>query len=301
MNYKAILYYLIGPSYSGKSTWAQERADSLKAVVVSSDAIRAKLWGDESIQREPEKVFNEMRRNTEYHLSQGTNVIYDATNLKVGHRINFLDQIKKIKDIKKVAILFTPELSVLLDRQKHRSRFVSEEVIKKQIRSFDPPYYGEGWDSILCMDFPENKNLEDFFQENYDEPHDNPHHSLSIGEHMETCWRIANHITEGKLVHPALFFAARYHDIGKFFTKTFTNMKGETTEIAHYYDHENVGAYFILNYYTGPNRLMVAALVRYHMAPYHYGEKKLKQLKRILGEQMYSLLLTLHECDKAAH
>ena len=78
-------------------------------------------------------------------------------------------------------------------------------------------------------------------------------------------------------------------------------MKGEKTDIAHYYNHENVGAYFILNYYTGPNRLMVAALVRYHMAPYYYGEKKMKQLKRILGEQAYSLLLVLHECDRATH
>ena len=78
--------------------------------------------------------------------------------------------------------------------------------------------------------------LESFNQEN-------SHHSLSLGEHLDkTAAYAKSHWPTNKNVQ----LAAIIHDIGKYFTKTFYNMKGEKTEEAHYYGHENYGTYIFL-------------------------------------------------------
>ena len=47
-----------------------------------------------------------------------------------------------------------------------------------------------------------------------------------------------------------MLLAARYHDIGKFYTKSFWNSKTKTNgEKAHYYGHENWSAYLVLSSY----------------------------------------------------
>ena len=72
---------------------------------------------------------------------------------------------------------------------------------------------------------------------------DNPNHSLTASEHMHKTWDYAFRQAEGDII---LEVAAAHHDIGKYLTKTFVNRKGETTEVAHYYGHQNVGAYLLL-------------------------------------------------------
>jgi hypothetical protein len=48
-----------------------------------------------------------------------------------------------------------------------------------------------------------------------------------------------------------LSFPAKYHDIGKEATKAFFDMKGNATEIAHYYNHQNVSSYEIISHIGG--------------------------------------------------
>lgn len=67
--------------------------------------------------------------------------------------------------------------------------------------------------------------------------------------------------------------AAKYHDIGKLYTKTFVNFKGEETKEAHYYGHECFGAYLYLvmakyKDYKDNNltkSMYIANLINWHM------------------------------------
>ena len=87
-------------------------------------------------------------------------------------------------------------------------------------------------------------------------------------------------------------YAAYYHDVGKLFTQSI-----DKNDIAHYYGHENIGAYIVLNL---TNSLLAATLVNYHMKPYTSEPEKTLWRDRA-GEQLWQQLLALHECDELAH
>ena len=81
---------------------------------------------------------------------------------------------------------------------------------------------------------------------------------------------------------------------GKAYTKTFTNRKGETTEIAHYYDHQAVGAW--ISYGFARHSITLAWLISTHMAPF-INQKYFNSLDPLYKHWIE----TLHEADKAAH
>lgn len=89
--------------------------------------------------------------------------------------------------------------------------------------------------------------------------------------------------------------AALFHDYGKLFTQSFDEY-GE----AHYYNHENVGAYLYAA--ANPNYigLATAFYINYHMMLYNpqLSEEKLKEK---LGVTTLYFLKMLHEADISAH
>ena len=85
---------MIGVSGSGKSTFAKNWAKQLDGVWLSSDAIRAELWGDENDQQHPETVFRIMNKRLMAALGEDLNVIYDATNLSAKRRRALVSQIR---------------------------------------------------------------------------------------------------------------------------------------------------------------------------------------------------------------
>jgi len=111
-------------------------------------------------------------------------------------------------------------------------------------KSINIPMLYEGWDSINIIwntdgyDFDTNvlfngeNGLNKIDQEN-------PHHTLTIGKHCLKTFQICEELIDDF----ELNMAAMYHDIGKKFCKAFKNSKGEDTETAHYYNHNNVSAY----------------------------------------------------------
>ena len=133
-------------------------------------------------------------------------------------------------------------------------------------------------------------------------PHHNSHHELNIDEHMNKTSNICKFLTENKVLREA----ALYHDLGKFFCKNFDTLEDRTSE-AHYYGHQNAGAYFYLNDLAnlGDNGigycLEVAVLIQYHMEPFLRNEKGLERLEKLLGYNLFCDLMQLHQCDKLAH
>ena len=96
-----------------------------------------------------------------------------------------------------------------------------------------------------------------------------------------------------------LIIAASLHDVGKKFVKAFKNSRGEPSEIAHFYNHHNVGSYFAIGYDETlglhiKQRALIYWLINVHMDPF------LKtKYSTALPDELSKLLDTFHQCDLA--
>ena len=284
---------LCGIAGAGKSTFARNLADLRGYEICSSDAIRGELWGDESDQREPNKVFSVMLQRTRAALSQGRSIIYDATNIEEKYRLQILQQISTFNCHKTcVVIIERPEVCVA--RQDLRERKVPEYVIWRQIKKFQTPHYCEGWDKIIIINANAYNNEENEVEiekiHNFDQK--NPHHSLTLDVHMAMACAHAVKQGYGEIVANA----ALLHDFGKIYTQIFD--KG----VAHYYNHENVSAYFyfLLTCGTSRDAIETSWLIAHHM-DFFKGERYMKKLKARVPGKLYTALEQLHDCDLEAH
>lgn len=140
---------LIGLPGSGKSTWAQDyvRNNNKNITILSSDAYRKEMFGDESIQRDPKKVFTKLANDAKKLLSEGKSIIIDATNVTPKSRKTFIDIAKQFQCFVIAQVfLTTPELCK--QRNGLRNRKVPEEVIDNMSKKFTLPRYEEGFDII---------------------------------------------------------------------------------------------------------------------------------------------------------
>ena len=294
------LITLIGVSGVGKSTFAKQLKDAGEIdLIISSDALRAELFGDENEQSRNNELFNELHNRIREALKEGKRVCYDATNLSSKRRIGFLKNLSDL-DIVKECIVLIASFDLCAFSQLNRERQVPVDVIKKQIKQFKCPYWYEGWDDIRII-LRDNVSKYAYMSMN-NMPHNNSHHELNIDEHMNKTFNICKFLTENKVLREA----ALYHDLGKFFCKEFDMFEDGISE-AHYYGHQNAGAYFYLNDLANLNEnglgycLEVAVLIQYHMEPFLRNKKGLKRLEQLLGYNLFFDLMQLHQCDKFAH
>lgn len=275
------LIMLIGVAGSGKSTWAKKYYDDalnsgIRTIIISSDAIRKELFGDESDQTHNTEVFEEVHLRIHAALHTYDTVIYDATNLNRKRRIAFLKTIRGI--CYKKAVVFPITDKQVIKRIELRERKVPLYAINRQFRQMEFPQWYEGWDEIDIHLDPENMIS---YMEVFDEcnlPHRNHHHTLDIIPHMIA---VGSHFAQ-KNYPQWLEEAALLHDCGKGFAREFLNTKGEVTEEAHYYGHEHYGAQLSLLLPTADNtpysRIARAQLIDLHMEPLRRTEESLKKL-----------------------
>ena len=281
---KPILVMLVGVAGSGKSTYAKRYCQDYE--IFSSDELRKELYGDVNNQNHNDKLFQILYKRISKALSEKKNCLFDATNLNTKRRTSFLNYIKHIDCFKECVILATP-IELCIKQNLSRERQVPEYVIWNQVKQFNMPHYGEGWDMIMISQDYYNEDLpslEQYFE--YETAHDcNPkYHLESIQEHMRMAKKNAKNAQEDKNIVEAL----AYHDIGKLFTKEF----GEDG-FAHYYQHENVSAYLYLTSYEFRN-LETAVLIQYHMLSYQKGVLR----KRGFSERLISKLEIINEYDR---
>ena len=289
---------LVGLPASGKSTIAEKIAKNENAIIHSSDNLREELFGDVNDVKNNQKLFQELHRRIKTDLQNGLNVIYDATNINYKKRKEFLREIKNINCFKKCVLVATP-YEQCLEQNQLRERKVPEYVINRMYKSIFIPQYYEGWDDI---EIEWNMKREYIYEELFNEldkiPQDNPNHSMTIGHHCIKCFMNLN------VDNDNLKKAAALHDIGKAFTKEFKNGKGETTEIAHYYQHHLVSAYMSLFYFYWLHErdlLEVTNYIQWHMQPFFIDTDKAKnKFIKLVGKEFYNDLLILHEADKKA-
>lgn len=309
------LYILIGLPASGKTTWSLKKVKESDKTIswISSDSIRKELYGSEEDQQSPGKVFTLMFQRTLIALKDGHDCIYDATNLNRKRRINLINEIKKsVNDVEFIAVFFAIPYQICMARNLQRARVVPDAVILRMHKEITIPSIYEGFDRIeLVENFNNCLNLYSIIEDAKKISHDNPHHSYTIGNH---CVAAAEYIKEHSkeilselddFYYEYIYQATLYHDIGKVTCKVFIKKDGSFDGYAHYYGHENAGAYDYLCYSNSNvlsinERLLIALLINLHMSLYPYSGAAPKFLS-IYPEKIKKCLKWINEADLSAH
>lgn len=294
--FKPVFIMLVGLPGSGKSMFANE-LEAIGFSVHSSDKIREELFGSAEVQSDNDKVFKIIYKRIKCDLKNGKSAVMDATNISSKRRRAFLSEISKI-ECYKTCIVIATTIERCKKNNKKRERKVPEYVIDRMYHNFEFPGYFEGWDyiNLVYQDYDDYKNysLNNIFEIADKFNQKNSHHTKTLGEHMEL-------VGKSLLGDTNLSRAGLLHDIGKIKTQTFMNKKGEKTKEAHYYSHQNVGAYDSMFYLQGINQkdlIDICTLIQWHMEPYFWVKESTKdKYKRIWGEELFNRIMRLHEAD----
>jgi predicted kinase len=316
-NSKPEFIMVVGLPGSGKSTYIDKYYSKYK--VHSSDSIREELSGDVTNQDINKKVFNLLHTRVKEDLSNGISCCYDATNINWKRRKSFLQELNKIDCWKYCIVIATP-FEMCLEQNDNRDRKVPYEVIERMYTNFDIPWYNEGWDSIFIAYTNASYtnsygHWDEFILKTLIYEQDSVWHKKTLGEHsLATLEYVQSKVNELSPVNEReTKIASALHDCGKPFVKCYVDSKGNPSTYAHYYNHENVGAYNSLFYgkEDGVDNLLVAALIQYHMILHFFKDWKQKTIDKYENEftshkylkemEFYKALKILHDGDKSAH
>ena len=302
------LIVMCGLQCSGKSTEAERLAKEYNAIIISSDALRKENpeWKNDTVFK---TLYTKM--NT---LLYTQNVILDATNITIKSRRQIFMNLKV--DCEKICYIMNTPYNECLKRLRIRNQlpkyhFVPEEVLENYYKSFEIPFYEEGWNKIIIHNHTESTEGEDNLKRLHAASQgfnqQNKHHTQDLGTHMKT---VGDYLKE-HTTNTLLCSAGYYHDVGKLFTQTMG-----TDGNCHYYNHDSVGTYILLceaGIYWGVDfsnnivewkydeerTLQWLFYINYHMKLHNATtEKSIKKWKTIFGEKLYNELRTFEEADK---
>ena len=304
---KVKLIVMIGLPGSGKST----KRDELKYqnyAYISSDELRKVVAGSEEDQDHNQQVFDTFYKMLDWEMSHRYNTILDATNINMKARRRIFEIIEPYRDqIEVTAYIMNIPIEEVIERDKSRERSVGIEVINKFLNNYQHPQKFEGFDHIILdrpIEFDDAGNNKEFNLLNYLDleskmnkfDQKNPHHIYSLGEH---CSQLNYKYSPFQLTEKV---AAIFHDVGKLFTQSI-----DETGVAHYYNHDNVGTYWLIShlnswYINKENNLQdILFYINYHMLGHKIKTDKAKnKYMRIFGEDRYFKLLEFVFYDKLA-
>ena len=307
----ARLNIMIGIPGSGKTKYAKTNLLNENTIYLSSDDIRVDMFGFED-QTHNAEVFERMKRETLTALQNGFDVVYDATNLNKKRRSNIINQ-AKIYGAEVNAYLCCTPINIILERNLTRQeRQIPWDKLIQMIQSIEPPMYYEGFDNIYLIDggmYNDVYNYNDLLKKYENYYQFNPYHHETLAEHMMAVTRKAKELSsslKNGVDRNILWQAARYHDIGKPYTKQFNSETGYST----HYGHERVSTYMYMclvrkqqmvdklnRVRLSDSSYQIGALILNHMEWYH--REDMKPIKeRFNDDDLYYMLELLYEADQ---
>ena len=152
------LVVLVGAAGAGKSTLAARlfAADE----IVSSDALRALISGDESDQRVSGVAFRILHRTVGSRLARGQLTVVDATNTEPTVRRPLVAR-ARAAGIPVSAIVLDMDPASVATQNAGRSRVVRDDVIERQLAGVRRTLEGdvlavEGFDQIVVVRTPQD-------------------------------------------------------------------------------------------------------------------------------------------------
>lgn len=138
-----ILYTMVGLPGSGKSTFTKNHTE---CVIVSTDAIRAELFGFEECQENGSLVFEIAFKRIRKALAQGCDVIFDATNVSRKARKSVFQF-----NAKHIAVFVNTDVEECKKRNTQRERKVPKFVIDRMASRLVAPTIEEGFEKIIVL------------------------------------------------------------------------------------------------------------------------------------------------------
>lgn len=150
------LILLIGLPGSGKSALAQQLLiEAPRRQLISTDAIRKQLFGDEAIQGSWLLIWQEVQWQFQQAVMQikhnsRLDAIYDATNAQRSQRREVISLARKTGFTHIVGLWLDTPVWLCLTRNKKRDRTVPDDVIFRMYRQLRdaPPTLTEGLDCL---------------------------------------------------------------------------------------------------------------------------------------------------------
>ena len=146
------LILLIGLPGSGKSTLAGKLvAEYPGSHLISTDAIRARLFGSEATQGEWLLVWRQVRQQMCQAVEQSAMAIYDATNAVRRNRRDAIALAREVGFSHLIGIWLDTPLLMCLERNQRRDRTVPDDVILQMHASLlnAPPTQEDGFDYLI--------------------------------------------------------------------------------------------------------------------------------------------------------
>ena len=301
------LYIMIGLPGSGKDFISKQIVNRMsidekeKIKILSSDDLRIELFGFED-QTHNDIVFQKMNQRCKEYLSDGLDVIYNATNLNKKRRMSLISNMKKYYD-EVYAILCLCSIGTIYERNFVRfERHIPEDKIFQMFKTMDIPLVDENYNKVYFINTDSNCNFEEMSewieQIGYDYDQQNEHHNEMLLNHLYTTARIALDNSQDEDICEA----GRFHDIGKPYAREWNDVKNKYT----YYEHHRISAYLYLLYYTckyhiddleeiPKNILEISTLIYHHMDKF---VGNLDKTKELIGDDLYKKLEILMMADE---
>ena len=142
---------LIGAAASGKSTAAPKIAAKNNALIISTDRIRAALYGAEHIQGYWPDIEALLYKRIKNAIKQNKNIILDSTHFKKEYRAKIIKNFAKYSEFS--AYYFNYPFALIYIRNKRRARRVPFDVLAAMYEHLKnaPPLLSVGFKSIKKM------------------------------------------------------------------------------------------------------------------------------------------------------
>jgi protein phosphatase len=153
------LIVLVGAAGSGKSTFAARHF--APAEILSSDAYRALIAGDETDQRATKPAFGRLHRELGRRLAAGQLSVVDATNIEPAARRALVTRAAGASLPATAVVLDLPPSLVLARNAARPSRVVDETIVRRHLERLRvtidgraTPLAGEGFGQVVVLRDP---------------------------------------------------------------------------------------------------------------------------------------------------